>query len=113
MLRQIITRLLAVVPILFGLSIFVFLLVHFAPGDVTDALLGPMATEEAKEIYKERASTAECVNAVARNRGLQQFRVRGQRKVKAVLLWYALAHNMMRGLALRFQNMASPDPAMA
>ena len=49
MLRQIITRLLAVLPILFGLSIFVFLLVHLAPGDVTDALLGPMATDEAKE----------------------------------------------------------------
>lgn len=53
MLRQIITRLLAVVPILFGLSIFVFLLVHFAPGDVTDALLGPMATEEAKQKLRE------------------------------------------------------------
>lgn len=48
MLRQIITRLLAVLPILLVLSIFVFLLVHLAPGDVTDALLGPMATEEAK-----------------------------------------------------------------
>ena len=32
-----------------------------------------MATDEAKEIYKERAATAECVNAIARNRGLQQF----------------------------------------
>lgn len=72
-----------------------------------------MGTEEAKAIYKERASTAECVNAIARNRGLQQFRVRGQRKVKTVLLWYALAHNMMRGVALRFQNMAPPEPAMA
>ncbi len=72
-----------------------------------------MGTEEAKEIYKQRASTAECVNAVARNRGLQQLRVRGQRKVKTVLLWYALAHNMMRGLTLRFQNMDSAEPAVA
>lgn len=48
MLKQILTRLLAVVPILFGISVFVFLLMHFAPGDVTDALLGPMATDEAK-----------------------------------------------------------------
>lgn len=47
--RQIITRLAAVIPILFGVSVFVFLLMHLAPGDVTDALLGPMATEEAKE----------------------------------------------------------------
>jgi len=60
-----------------------------------------MATDEAKAIYRERASTAECVNALARNRGLQQFRVRGLQKVRAVALWYALAHNMMRAVALR------------
>lgn len=59
-----------------------------------------MATEEAKEIYKDRAATAECVNAIARNRGLQQFRVRGSPKVKAVVLWYVLAHNLMRAVAL-------------
>jgi len=60
-----------------------------------------MGTPEAKEIYKERAATAECVNAIARNRNLQQFRVRGLRKIKAVALWYALAHNLMRAVALR------------
>jgi len=60
-----------------------------------------MATEEAKTIYRQRAATAECVNALARNRGLQQFLVRGLRKVKAVVLWYALAHNLMRAVALR------------
>jgi hypothetical protein len=60
-----------------------------------------MASEEAKEIYKDRAATAECVNALARNRGLQQFLVRGLRKVKAVTLWYALVHNVMRSATLR------------
>ena len=60
-----------------------------------------MGTDEAKEIYKERASTAECVNAIARNRGLQQFTVRGLKKAKIVLLWFALAHNLMREAALR------------
>lgn len=60
-----------------------------------------MATDAAKEIYKERASTAECVNAIARNRGLQQFRVRGVAKVKATVLWYVLAHNLIRAAALR------------
>jgi transposase len=60
-----------------------------------------MATDEAKAIYRERAATAECVNALARNRGLQRFLVRGLEKVKAVALWYALAHNLMRGIALR------------
>jgi transposase len=60
-----------------------------------------MATDEAKVIYRERAATAECVNALARNRGLQRFLVRGLRKVKAVVLWYVLAHNLMRAVALR------------
>jgi transposase len=60
-----------------------------------------MGTAEAKEIYKDRASTAECVNALARNRGMRQFLVRGLKKVRAVALWFALAHNLMRGVALR------------
>ena len=73
------------------------------PGD-SDALAAwrhRMGTDEAKEIYKERAATAECVNAAARNRGFRQFLVRGQRKARAIALWYALAHNLMRTLALR------------
>ncbi|MGH3635405.1 MAG: IS1182 family transposase [Mycobacterium sp.] len=60
-----------------------------------------MNTDEAKEIYKQRAATVECVNAQARNRGMQRFLVRGLRKVKAVALWYALAHNLMRAEKLR------------
>lgn len=66
-----------------------------------------MGTEAAKVIYKARAATAECVNAIARNRGLQQFRVRGLEKVKAVLLWFALAHNLLRGAALRLKAAAT------
>jgi transposase len=60
-----------------------------------------MATAQAQEIYKQRAATAECVNAIARQRGLQQFLVRGLAKVRAVALWYALAHNLRRAVALR------------
>ncbi len=60
-----------------------------------------MKTDEAKAIYKERASVAECVNAQARNRGLLRLLVRGLRKVKAVVLWYAIAHNVRRGFSLR------------
>ena len=59
-----------------------------------------MGSEAAKEIYKQRAATAECVNAIARGRGLSQFLVRGCNKVKAVALWYALAHNLMRAMTL-------------
>lgn len=60
-----------------------------------------MGTAAAQTIYKERAATAECVNAQARNRGLQQLLVRGVAKVKAIALWYAVAHNLLRALSLR------------
>lgn len=60
-----------------------------------------MGTEEAKRIYRDRAASAECVNAIARNRGLHAFRVRGPAKATAVLLWFALAHNLMRSITLR------------
>jgi len=63
-----------------------------------------MGTDQAKEIYKERASTAECVNAHARNRGLYQFRVRGLAKVRAVVLLYVLAHNLMRTAKLHAER---------
>lgn len=66
-----------------------------ADSDVTVDWCERMETETAQEIYKERASTAEYVNAVARNRGMQQFMVRGLVKVKSVALMFALAHNMM------------------
>jgi len=59
-----------------------------------------MGTPEAKEIYKQRASTVECVNALARNRGLQRLLVRGLDKARAILLWFAIAHNLMRTLSL-------------
>ena len=60
-----------------------------------------MGTDAASAIYKQRASTAECANAQARNRGLRQFPVRGTVKAKAVALWLALAHNMTRIWALQ------------
>jgi transposase len=69
--------------------------------DATAQWRARMGTAEAKTIYKERASTAEWVNAGARNRGLYGVRVRGQKKVLAVVLWYALAHNYWRMKNLR------------
>ena len=71
-----------------------------------------MGTAEAKEIYKQRAATAECVNAIARNRNLWFIRVRGLVKARAIALWYALAHNLRRALALRAEaNRLSPQAA--
>jgi len=60
-----------------------------------------MTTETAQVIYRTRAATAECINALARNRGLQQVRVRGLAKVRSVLLWFAVAHNLLRAVTLR------------
>ena len=59
-----------------------------------------METEEAKEIYKQRAATAEWVNAQARERhGLQRIAVRGLAKAWCVALLVALAHNLCRWLS--------------
>ena len=66
-----------------------------------------MVTDEAKEIYKDRASTAECVNAIARNRGFQQFRVRGSPRARVIALWYALVQNIMRAVTLRAARAAT------
>lgn len=66
-----------------------------------------MGTEAAKAIYRQRASTSECVNAIARNRGLTAFRVRGAAKARAVLLWFALAHNLFRLASLETRPLAA------
>jgi transposase len=55
-----------------------------------------MTTDEAKSVLRQRPSVAEFPNAECRNRGLQQFRVRGLAKVNAVSLWYAITFNFMR-----------------
>lgn len=65
-----------------------------------------MGTEGAKAVYKERAATAECVNAQARNRGLVRLLVRGVAKVKAVAMWFAVAHNVACGARLRAERLA-------
>ena len=59
-----------------------------------------MGTEAAKEAYKDRASTAECVNGLARMRGMTRLLVRGIEKARACALWQALAHNLRRALTL-------------
>ena len=42
------------------------------------------------------AASIECTNAQVRRRGLYRFLVRGGLKARGVLLWHALAHNLMR-----------------
>lgn len=53
-----------------------------------------MDRDDAKAIYRRRGQI-EWVNAGMRNRGLVRLPVRGKLKVKAVLLWQALAHNLL------------------
>jgi transposase len=59
-----------------------------------------MASEAGKAVYRERAKH-ECVNAHLRNCGVVRLLVRGPEKVRAVLLWFAVAHNLRRALTLR------------
>ncbi len=55
-----------------------------------------MNTDHAGELYRQRAATAECVNALARNRGLLRMPVRGLARVGCVVGLFVLAHNLMR-----------------
>jgi transposase len=55
-----------------------------------------MASDFAKALYIQRGATVECANAQLRRRGLHRFNVCGIAKARAVLLWHALAHNLMR-----------------
>lgn len=59
-----------------------------------------MNGDQGKQIYKERGSTAEWVNAQFRRQGLGQFLVRGPQKVLAVALMHAITNNMRRSFAL-------------
>ncbi len=63
-----------------------------------------METEEAKSIYKLRAATAEWANAQLRCHGLARITVRGLSKVLNLVLLAAVAHNLLRWLALTPQE---------
>ena len=75
---------------------------HYGAG--VQKWLSRMRTAEAKAIYKHRPASVECTNADARNRGYYQVLVRGLKKIQAVFLWFALAHNLLRTFALRKQR---------
>lgn len=55
-----------------------------------------MQTDQAKEIYKQRAPSSERPNAEFQERlGLRSFAVRGLGRVRCVALWTALAYNVI------------------
>ena len=55
-----------------------------------------MASQEGQAIYRKR-SICECIHARWRNWNLIRLNVRGVAKVKAVMLWHALANNILQG----------------
>ena len=60
-----------------------------------------MGTDDAKQIYKQRAATVETVNGDLRcHRGLDRFRVRGLDKTLSVALWAGLAYNFLRWMTI-------------
>jgi transposase len=54
-----------------------------------------MVTAEGKAIYRQRP-ICECIHARWRNWNLNQVNVRGAAKVRAVMLWHALANNILQ-----------------
>jgi len=55
-----------------------------------------MRSAEGKQIYRQRASTSETVNADLRTfRGLGRMLVRGLAKARCIALWCALAYNLL------------------
>jgi len=60
-----------------------------------------MATDAAKQGYKDRAAVAETVNAEAKDkRGLHRLNVRGKDKVTTVVGLFVLTYNILRLIAL-------------
>lgn len=52
MLQYVIRKLILMIPVLFGLTIIVFMMLHLAPGDPVDLIVGPNATPEVYENVK-------------------------------------------------------------
>jgi peptide/nickel transport system permease protein len=50
--QYVVRRVLAIVPVLFGISVLVFVLVHLIPGDVAQILLGTQATDQQIETLR-------------------------------------------------------------
>ncbi len=52
--RYLVRRLLLLAPVLLGVSVVVFLVLHLSPGDPAEIMLGPQATQE--DVARLRAS---------------------------------------------------------
>lgn len=72
------------------------------PGDPPEVVAWRrrMRSERGKKTYKQRASTAERINANLREMGLRQLNVRGLARVTSAILLSALAFNILRAVTL-------------
>ncbi|NLK00069.1 MAG: ABC transporter permease [Clostridia bacterium] len=54
MLKYLLKRLLALLPVLIGVSILVFLILHLSPGDPAQIILGPKATQQSLDALRHQ-----------------------------------------------------------
>ena len=54
MVRYVIKRLVLIIPIMIGVTIFIFILLSLAPGDPARVALGSLATEEELQLFREQ-----------------------------------------------------------
>lgn len=68
------------------------------------AFRAKMATEEAKQIYRQRGAVAEFPNAWIKDKiGLRQFRLRGLLKVRMEAVWACLTYNVKQWIRLHWK----------
>jgi Transposase DDE domain len=66
-----------------------------------------MATDEAKQIYRQRGPVAEFPNAWIKTKiGLRQFRLRGLAKVTMETMWACLTYNIQQWIRLRWRALS-------
>lgn len=53
MLKYLTKRIISIIPIIFGITIIMFLAVRLAPGEPEKLIAGPMASEEALEMVRQ------------------------------------------------------------
>jgi len=71
-----------------------------------------MATEEAKQIYRQRGAVAEFPHAWIKDKiALRQFHVRGLPKVTMEAVWACLTYNIKQWIRLRWRNPAALQTA--
>ena len=68
-----------------------------------------MATEEAKQIDRQRGVVAEFPNAWIQTKiGLRPFRLRGLAQVTRETRWAGLTYNLQQGIRLRWRELLVP-----